>query len=202
MNEHVMLVGPTAASKTSLLRYLAFLTGNDFMRVSLDGQTDTAELIGEYVPVESFGRRKYGWADGILVEAMKKGYWILLDEMNLADPQVLERINSLIDDDSFLVITEHEGETVRPHPDFRLFAAMNPSRYAGATNCRWLCATSSRSSGSTVNSRPANLNGSLNTILLPGMQIRCRLFQVPWTAVNRTTTRSRSAAACRGKRGR
>ncbi|HOU36235.1 MAG TPA: AAA family ATPase, partial [Candidatus Omnitrophota bacterium] len=130
-NERILLVGPTASSKTSVIRYLAHLTGNNFVRVSLDGQTDTCELIGEYIPGENAAERSYLWRDGVLIEAMKKGYWILLDEMNLAEPQILERINSLIDDDGFIVVTEHEGEMVRPHANFRLFAAMNPTRYSG-----------------------------------------------------------------------
>jgi midasin len=62
---------------------------------------------------------------------MKKGQWLLLDEMNLAEPQILERINSLLDDDRNIVLREHDGEIVVPHPDFRLFATMNPVEYQG-----------------------------------------------------------------------
>ncbi len=129
MKEKPLLVGPTGASKTAWIRYLAGLTRNSYKRISLDGQTEAADLIGKHVPVE--GTTGFQWQPGSLVEAMEKGYWVLLDELNLAHPDVLERINSLLDDDAYLVVTEHEGEVIRPHPNFRLFAAMNPEGYAG-----------------------------------------------------------------------
>jgi midasin len=172
MNEKPLLVGPTGSAKTSLIRYLAYLTGNNFVRMNLDAHTDTSEIIGSYVPVEN-EEGKFEWKDGLLVSALKKGYWILLDELNLADPEILERINSLLDDEGCLVITEHENEKIMSrreydakieeyiqnnaqksdkdrselvneakralekegiygiHPNFRLFTAMNPERYAG-----------------------------------------------------------------------
>ena len=55
----------------------------------------------------------------------------LLDEINLAEPEIIERINSILDDDAFLVINENGGITVKRGKEFHLFTAMNPSYYAG-----------------------------------------------------------------------
>lgn len=130
MNERTLLVGPTGSGKTAFIRNIAYLTNNGYKRVNLDGQADIGDLIGKYVPEEGTVGG-FRWEDGDLVKAMKEGSWILLDEFNLADPEILERINSLLDDDGYLIITEHNSEKVIPHPNFRLFAAMNPERYAG-----------------------------------------------------------------------
>jgi len=57
--------------------------------------------------------------------------------MNLAEPQVLERLNSVLEDDHSLVLTEGDGTVFGPkgdvpvHNEFRLFATMNPAEYAG-----------------------------------------------------------------------
>ena len=42
---------------------------------------------------------------GALVEAVRNGWWVLLDEVNLASPEVLRCLNSLIEgkDGSFLL---------------------------------------------------------------------------------------------------
>ncbi|HET6343602.1 MAG TPA: AAA family ATPase, partial [Myxococcota bacterium] len=83
------------------------------------------------------------WVDGPVVKAMKRGEVLLLDEINLARPAVLERLNSLFDDDGNLVLTEHRNEVVVPNKNFRIFATMNPSSYAGreqlseAMRSRW-----------------------------------------------------------------
>jgi len=54
-----------------------------------------------------------------------------LDEINLAEPEVIERINSLLDDDRTLTLSEHNNRTIKVHPNFRLFAAMNPDHMEG-----------------------------------------------------------------------
>ncbi|MFH1878820.1 MAG: AAA family ATPase [Candidatus Omnitrophota bacterium] len=147
--EKVLLSGLTGGGKSDLIRYLSDLTNNNFMAIDLDGQSDVSQLVGHYVPEE--GTDKYKWEDGILIRAMRDGAWLLIDEINLAEADIIERINSLLDDDGSLTVNEHKGEKWVPaevydrldekeregvrriHPDFRLFAAMNPDHYAGRT---------------------------------------------------------------------
>jgi hypothetical protein len=57
---------------------------------------------------------------------------VLLDEVNLAEPQILERLNSVLEVEPTLILTEYDNSPVEPvHPSFRLFATMNPAEYAG-----------------------------------------------------------------------
>jgi midasin len=75
---------------------------------------------------------------GVLVEAMRKGHWIILDELNLAPSDVLEALNRVLDDNRELFIPETQ-ETVRAHPHFMLFATQNPpGLYGGRKVCEIL----------------------------------------------------------------
>lgn len=62
---------------------------------------------------------------GVLVEAMRHGYWIVLDELNLAPSDVLEALNRVLDDNRELYIPETQV-TVKADPNFMLFATQNP----------------------------------------------------------------------------
>lgn len=63
--------------------------------------------------------------EGVLVQAMRNGYWIILDELNLASSDILEALNRVLDDNRELFIPETQT-VVRAHPNFMLFATQNP----------------------------------------------------------------------------
>jgi MoxR-like ATPase len=172
LREPCLMEGETSTSKTSTVLYLAALLRQPVVRINLNGQTDTGELVGRYVPYahqehdhdpspqpppivgrianpshsgEWLGRGRetgpqstsqWRWQDGPVVLALKRGWWVLLDEVNLAEPQVLERLNSVLERDPMLVLTEHDHSAFGPggrpiHADFRVFATMNPAEYSG-----------------------------------------------------------------------
>ncbi|MCJ1379430.1 hypothetical protein MMC17_002531 [Xylographa soralifera] len=118
----VLLQGPTSSGKTSMVEYLAKLSGNKFVRINNHEHTDLQEYIGTYVS-DSKGRLQY--QEGILVRALREGHWIVLDELNLAPTDVLEALNRLLDDNRELFIPETQ-QVVRPHENFMLFATQNP----------------------------------------------------------------------------
>ena len=118
----LLLQGPTSAGKTSMIEYLAKLTGHRFVRVNNSEQTDLQEYLGQYIH-DSQGRLVYH--DGVLVEALRHGHWIVLDELNLAPSEVLEALNRLLDDNRQLYVPELQ-EYITPHPHFCLFATQNP----------------------------------------------------------------------------
>lgn len=127
-NLPVLIIGETGTGKTTAVRTLAEKTKMPYRRVNLNGGTTADELVGRIL----LNKEGTFWADGILTEAMRKGFWIVLDEINAAGADVLFALHSLLDDDRMLVLAENDGEIVRPHDDFRLFATMNPSGdYAG-----------------------------------------------------------------------
>ncbi|NWW44539.1 MDN1 protein, partial [Pedionomus torquatus] len=118
----VLIQGETSVGKTSLIRWLAAATGNHCVRINNHEHTDIQEYIGCYT---SDASGKLVFKEGVLIDAMRKGYWIVLDELNLAPTDVLEALNRLLDDNRELFITETQ-EVVKAHPRFMLFATQNP----------------------------------------------------------------------------
>lgn len=114
----VLLEGPTSAGKTSMIKFLAAASGNRCVRINNHQHTDLDEYIGTYSPDET---GKLVFKRGLLVEAMEKGYWLILDELNLAKSEILEALNRLLDDNRELFIPEI-NKLIKPHHDFRIFA--------------------------------------------------------------------------------
>lgn len=96
----------------------------------------------------------FHFVEGSLITAVREGHWLLLDEINLASMETLERLSSLLDgeevcakcmqDVPFVVLTRSisvqgticitekgETESVIRHANFRIFACMNPSTDVG-----------------------------------------------------------------------
>ncbi|XP_068087248.1 midasin [Hyperolius riggenbachi] len=126
-NHPILIQGETSVGKTSLIRWLACASGNHCVRINNHEHTDIQEYIGCYTS-DAVG--KLVFQEGVLIDAMRKGYWIILDELNLAPTDVLEALNRLLDDNRELFITETQ-EVVKAHPRFMLFATQNPPGHYG-----------------------------------------------------------------------
>jgi midasin len=122
-NFAVLLQGETSVGKTSMITYLAEATGNTCVRVNNHEHTDVQEYLGSYM-IDEDG--VFRFHEGILPLAMRSGFWIILDELNLAPTDVLEALNRVLDDNRELFIPETQT-VIKAHPNFRLFATQNPT---------------------------------------------------------------------------
>ncbi|KAL5697769.1 hypothetical protein ACHQM5_028886 [Ranunculus cassubicifolius] len=75
----------------------------------------------------------FSFVEGAFVTALRKGHWILLDEINLAPPETLQRIMGVLEgENGSLCLTERgDIDYIKRHRDFRVFACMNPATDAG-----------------------------------------------------------------------
>jgi midasin len=126
----ILLEGSPGVGKTSLVSALAAVSGHRLQRINLSDQTDLIDLFGSDLPVEGGQAGEFQWRDAAFLDAMQRGDWVLLDEMNLASQTVLEGLNAVLDHRGTVFIPEL-GRSFERHPDFRVFAAQNPLQQGG-----------------------------------------------------------------------
>lgn len=219
--EPVLLVGETGTGKTSSLQYLANAVGRKLVVINMNQQSDSADLLGGYKPVDMkfifapikrefenlfcsyfsvehnkkflkninycFNEQRwdyllrlmkksclaalerlsneqrpkslnfheqwsqirvkiqklelqsknnqlaFSFIEGSLVTAIKNGYWVLLDEINLATAETLECLSGLLEGSqgSLNLIERGDKKPIERDSNFILFACMNPSTDVG-----------------------------------------------------------------------
>ena len=135
-NEPALLVGETGTGKTTVCQIWSEVLGRPLFVVNCHQHTETSDLIGSFYPVRENSdsiensEKLFEWRDGPVTAAMRNGHLVLLDEVNLAEENVVERLNSVLDHSRSLTLTEKGGaladRVVSAHPDFRIMATMNP----------------------------------------------------------------------------
>eukprot|EP00392_Amoebophrya_sp_AT5.2_P015329 g15531.t1 len=94
----LLLEGPPGTGKTEAPRQAAKLCRHTSERISCSASTTVEQLFGSLVPeCQADGRRVFRWRDGALLRAVRDGSWIILDEINLAPPEVLDAVAPLLD---------------------------------------------------------------------------------------------------------
>ncbi|KAH8051062.1 ATPase [Aureococcus anophagefferens] len=127
--EPALLVGETGGGKTTACELLAAARGADLVVINCHMHSEASDFLGALRPARRGSGALFEWVDGALVAAMKAGAFVLLDELNLADDAVLERLNSVLEPGRSVTLAEKGGEvleTVVAHADFRVVATMNP----------------------------------------------------------------------------
>ncbi|KAG8629056.1 hypothetical protein KVT40_002921 [Elsinoe batatas] len=130
LTKPILLEGAPGVGKTTLVSDMARCARVPLTRINLSEQTDLMDLFGSDVPIEGDGLATFAWRDAPFLRAMKRGEWVLLDEMNLASQSILEGLNACLDHRGEVYIPEL-NQTFHRHPDFKLFAAQNPHHQGG-----------------------------------------------------------------------
>lgn len=119
--ENVLLSGGTGTGKTTSLMQIAAHIKQPVTRINLNGETRLSDLLGKMQVADGKTFFEYG----VLPNAMSEGHWLILDELDFADPAVLAILHPVLEENPILVLKENAGEVINPHPNFRIFATAN-----------------------------------------------------------------------------
>ena len=124
-DRHVLLEGPPGTGKSTLLRQVAESLGVGFRFVEGNAELTPARLVGGFDPsrVLQDGYVPEVFLDGPLLEAMRLGALLYVEEVNRIPEETLNVLITVMSEGE--VVVPRLG-SVRAEPGFRLVAAMNP----------------------------------------------------------------------------
>lgn len=117
---NIFLVGDAGTGKSELPQHLGNYMGAEVVRINFNIGTTEQHLIGKFVVKD--GQTKFVY--GLIPLAMMNGWWIILDEIDYAQPEHLSALQSVLEGNP-LIITQNENEAIHPHANFRVFATGN-----------------------------------------------------------------------------
>ena len=128
----IVLEGPPGTSKSTLLRAITAEWGIPLVFVEGNADLTPAKLVGHHNPARVL-REDYSadnFVDGPLLEAMRSGGFLYIEEFNRAPEDTL---NTLLTAMAERQIAVPRAGTVAAGPTFRVIASMNPFDNVGTT---------------------------------------------------------------------
>lgn len=125
----ILLIWPPGCGKNTILEKLLtkYCPKQKTILISLSWDVTKDSLLWHYV----LDGDKTVWQDWPLSNALKNGYNIVLDEINMCHPDILAVLNNLLQlkpDGSLwnIFIADNWWEEIVPHKDSRIYATANP----------------------------------------------------------------------------
>ena len=128
----VTINGEIGSGKSTSLEFIALQSAkvHKLIRVYVDESTDLSSLIGNYTCSEKIG--EFEWKNGPLVNAMTSGGWLVLENFQEANPELVNNLLG-IDKNGGLRTESHAG-FIRPELGFKLIVITNFSLQTKASS--------------------------------------------------------------------
>jgi len=120
--EPLLIIGESGTGKSKLIQALAWATNTPLLAPCGHSEVSVESLLGCFVARDG----NTIWQNGAIPEAMRKGYWLLIEEVNAIDPGVLKVLNELLDTGRITITAGGRPRVVEATDDFRLICTSNP----------------------------------------------------------------------------
>lgn len=124
LQKPVLLKGPTGAGKTKLAESISARFSQPMQSINCSVDLDAEALLGFKTLTQRNGESQIEFVEGPVVKAMKNGHFLYIDEINMAKPETLPILHSVLDYRRMMT-NPFTGEVIEAHPDFGVIAAIN-----------------------------------------------------------------------------
>lgn len=129
--KNILLKGPTGAGKTKMAETLSYLFHQPLFSVNCSVDIDAESFLGFKTLDYKEGKQVIEYVPGPLIQAMKHGHFLYIDEINMAKPETLPIINGVLDYRR-TITNPLTNEVIRAKKGFNVIAAINEG-YIGTT---------------------------------------------------------------------
>ncbi|WP_432358870.1 ATP-binding protein [Sporosarcina sp. UB5] len=131
LKKPILLKGPSGSGKTKLAQSISHYFNQPMHSVNCSVDLDAESLLGFKTINVRDGQSIIEFVEGPVVRAMKEGHILYIDEINMAKPETLPILHSVLDHRRMLT-NPFTGEVIHAHPNFTVLAAINEG-YVGTS---------------------------------------------------------------------
>jgi len=124
LKKPILLKGPSGSGKTKLAQSVSHYFQQPMQSINCSVDLDAESLLGFKTIVQKDGETAIEFIEGPVVQAMKKGHILYIDEINMARPETLPILHSVLDHRRMLT-NPFTGEVIYAHEDFTVISAIN-----------------------------------------------------------------------------